>query len=241
MGKARWADVSEHNGNALNKRYRLRWFAYRVNDGTYHDENFHTNDNAVRHFGRLIGYIAYTVWPRSVGWCRWQEAFDTFTDQMGKYYRPRMVIMQDIESWGRNDLHKDHSKDIEAMRLALVNWLHHNRPKWQKTWLLGRWYLHQDKLRVIGYGNRGDLEAMCGGKTKVDWVNIVLADYTPGVKTPSKFLGWRVVARQHTNGQSGDTPHGAAPWSHCDMNVGRYGPHNIAGKLGLGRLRWTLR
>jgi hypothetical protein len=240
MAVARWADVSEHNNKIINALYKLLWFAYRVCDGTYRDMNFKANDAYVVQ-SKLIGYIVYFVWPRSKGSCSWQEAFATLQSMLGNHHRPRMVVMQDVETWSRAELRKDFSAGLEAQRHAIVLWLNSLRPAYQKQWPLRAWYFRQDNRRVIGYGNRDDLKVMAGGATKVRWRNIILADYRRDVPTPKVYLGWNVAGRQHTNGLVGDPPHGTPPWPTCDMNRAEVDARTLAAKLGLGVLRWSLK
>lgn len=241
MAKARMADVSEHNGKSFNGLYKLLWAIYRVCDGTYVDQMYRLNDTFARTRKRLLGYFCYSVWPRSVGSCTWQDCFETLKQQLGTHHRRRMVLMDDVESWNRDDLRHDFSAGLEAKRQAEVQWLHSLRPKWQRSKLLRRWYMSRDERRVVGYGNRGDLSLMAGDSTKVKWKFIIIADYTPGVATPRVYKGWKVIARQHTNGVVGDEPHGTPPFNTCDMNVGTSGPVRQARRLGLGHLTWVVK
>lgn len=241
MAVARWADTSEHQGKAINALYTLLWFAFRVCDGTYQDHLFQANYNFVRSSKTLVGYIVYSVWPRSLGWSSWQETFNFMKSLIGSKHHPRLVLMDDVESWRRKDLLKDQSVGLEKKRQAEVAYLNACRPTYQRRWPLAAWYRLQDEKRVIGYGNRNDLKIMAGGATKVRWRSIVLADYVPGSLIPKTYLGWNVVGVQHTNGMVGDLPHGTPPWAICDMNRAFVGPRILASKLGLGVLRWSLR
>lgn len=241
MAIARWADVSSHQNKVINSLYKLPWFFFRACDGEYRDPLFHDNDKFVRTFKQLFGYGVYSVWPRSLGWSTWQETFAILKDMLGNDYRPRMILMQDVESWNRNDLRKDFSADLEAERKAMVAWLNSLRPSWHRSKLFRAYFLDRDERRVIGYGNRGDLQTMAGGATKVRWRSIILADYRTNVDTPDTFLGWAVLGRQHTNGVIGDLPHGTEPFGNCDMNRAKVGPRRLAKLWGLGTLRWTLK
>jgi hypothetical protein len=240
MAVARWADVSEHNKKAINALYKLLWFAFRVCDGTYKDSLFKENFGFVQK-SKLMGFIVYSVWPRSIGWSSWQETFHTMKTMLGTAHHPRMVLMDDVESWRRKELLKDQSAGLEAKRKSEVIFLNDCRPAWQKKWPLAAWYRLQDEKRVIGYGNQNDLKVMAVNSTKVKWRNIIIADYNPGAVIPKTFLGWNVVGVQHTNGLIGDTPHGTPPWTTCDMNRAFVDNRTLAAKLGLGVLRWSLK
>ena len=237
MVLTRWADTSEHNDGHIDRRYKRPWYAFRANDGTYIDNQVDANLSFAEHYKRLIGFIVYMVWPRSQGWSSWQETFETLKSLLGNKHRPRLVLMNDVETWSRTDLYDDFSGSLEELRRAQVAWLHSLRPRWQRIAPFKFVTLRRDNRRVIGYGNRSDLEKMAGDSNSVKWRWIVLADYTPGLPIPKSFNGWRVVGVQHTNGVIGDTPHGTAPFGNCDMNVSNFAPHMMARKLGLGPVR----
>lgn len=228
MAKTEWFDVSEHNGQTDWRKYRQPFAAFRVCDGTYVDQQYVNNMKGVHRVHGLIGFFAYVVFPRSVGWSSWQSVFDVYTGLLGKaVHRPRLIIMQDVERWDRRDYNRDVSHDIEMQRQAFVHWLFHNRPAWQRrTPALRQLYWRRDERRVIGYGNRYDLVRM---SQHVKWRNIVLADYSES-PTPAQFLRWRVVARQYTN-QGSMAPHGRV-----DLNRATLTPRQLAKALGLGRV-----
>lgn len=225
-----WPDVSEHQGRPVDDTMPHRLLAYRVNDGTYVDRQFRVNDTWARRTRRLVGYLAYLVWPRSVGWSTWQATLAAYQAELGDDHRPRLVVLVDVESWGRADLARNHSADLEALRQALVAWLGSLRPAWQRRWPVRALYRSADNRRVVGYGNRGDLLTMSPG---VKWRSVILADYSSS-PTPRTLGPWRVIARQYTS--SGSCPPFGSP---CDLNRAQLGPRRLARALGLGRWRWT--
>jgi len=224
-----WADVNEHLGVLVDDSYPGRWISARVNDGTYHDKMWPGVDAWLhtRRGKRLYGYFAYLVWPRSEGACSWLEAVQTFRDSLSNRHRRRLVIMQDVEHWGRPDLIADFSNGLEAQRGHLVDWLHSLRPAWQRRGLLAGWYRDRDERRVIGYGNAGDLVTMA---SHVKWRSIILASFTSDEPTHPIHVGWQF------------TDHGRMPpWTSVDLNVAHVGPRRLAAVLGLGRLTWVLK
>jgi uncharacterized protein YeaO (DUF488 family) len=231
MGTEVYPDISEHSGHPVNDQFRGRWLAYRAVDGTYSDELFTANDAWATACKRLAGYIVYLVWPRSVGHATWTVTLDALFARLGRRRRRRLVIMQDVESWDRFELRRDFSAELEAQRAEAVHRLHAARPDWQRGRLLGAYYRDRDERRVIGYGNRGDLEMMAPG---VKWRWIVLADYSDA-PTPKRVHTWDVIARQFTDlGVCG-------PWNRVDLNRAQVGPYRLARRLGLGVLRWRIR
>lgn len=226
-----WPDVSEHRGRPVDDSMPHPGLAYRVCDGTYLDHLFTSNDAWARRTRRLVFCMAYNVWPRSVGSSSWRVTLGTFTTALGNTHRPRLVVLDDVESWDRPELLRDWSAELEAKRQAEVDWLNSLRPAWQRRLPFRALYRAADERRVVGYGNRGDLLAMAAG---VKWRSVILADYSPA-PTPRTLGPWRVIARQYTS--QGTCP----PWgSPCDLNRAQLGPRRLARALGLGRWRWTL-
>lgn len=225
-----WPDVSEHQGKPVTDAMPHPGLAYRINDGTYLDREFAANDAWARRAPRLRFALGYIVWPRSEGWSSWQATWDVARGALGTAHRPRLVIQDDVESWSRPELARDHSTDLEDKRQAEVAYLNGLRPGWQRRWPFRALYRSADERRVVGYGNKGDLLTMA---SKVRWRAVILADYSDA-PTPRKVGPWRVIARQYTN-------HGICPpWSGpVDLNRGRYGARRLARALGLGRWRWT--
>lgn len=230
MATTEWPDTSEHNGKPVDDSMPHSVNAYRATDGTYVDPLFSANDSWTRKASQLVFYIIYNVWPRSVGMTNWQQSFAMFRQTVGDSHRPRLVIMDDVETWSRAELRKDFSKELEAKRLAEVQYLNSLRPMWQRRFPFRILYLSRDNRRVIGYGNRGDLLAQA---RNVRWQGIILADYS-GAPTPKTFNGWRVVGRQYTNNGP------CQPWGHCDMNRATVGVYRLARQLGLGRYRLVI-
>jgi hypothetical protein len=70
----------------------------------------------------------------------------------------------------------------------------------------------QDPRRVIGYGNRGDLDELW--PQKPDGLRLVMAAYGTNPAYPGK------IAHQYTNGQGfgGGLLESASPFGVCDMN-----------------------
>lgn len=225
-----WPDVSEHNGRPVDDTMPYPVLAYRVNDGTYLDQEFKVNDTWARRQSKLRARIAYVVWPRSLGWSTWQSTWAVTTGALGTGHQPRLVVMTDVEAWNRPDLAKDHSADLEALRQAQVAWLNGLRPSWQRRWPWRALYRSADERRVIGYGNHGDLATMA---PHVRWRYVVLADYS-SAPTSRDVQGRRVIARQFTDAGI------CRPWGRpVDLNRSTLGPRRLARALGLGRWRWT--
>ena len=107
---------------------------------------------------------------------------------------PRMAVMIDVESWGRQ-ITGDQSDGINRAYWAIADWLGERR-------------------RVIGYGNVGDLNRLW--PVKPEGIRLVVAAYGRNPIYPGK------VAHQYTDGKgygNGTTlPDGAPPFGNCDMN-----------------------
>jgi len=119
-----------------------------------------------------------------------------------------MVVMIDVETWG-GQIRGDQSAGLNGAYSALVDWLGH-------------------PLRVIGYGNRGDLDELW--PQKPDGLRLVMAAYGTNPSYPGK------IAHQYTNGQGfgGGLPEGADPFGVCDMNsADGLHPHAFASACGI--------
>lgn len=186
-----FADVSEWQVK-VNDRYTdagYRVLSIRSNDGSYLDRNFADNyDWCVRAVedGRLDFFIVYYYWRPGTG----------VVPHMGQVQarggpHPRMVSMIDVESGGNPGGNQSTSLNSDFNRLA--------------SWL-------GNPLRVIGYGNSGDLNKMW--PTRPSGLRLIVAGYGSNPNYPGQ------IAHQYTDGQGygGGLPEGAPPFGNCDMN-----------------------
>src|SRR5262245_58616359 len=131
-----YADVSEWQV-AVNDSYPHPVLCIRSNDGTYRDKKWGTNypwcKNATDS-GKLVFFIVYFVWRPN-----WQDAVNTLKSQVGDPH-PKMAVMLDVESWD-GQISGNHSGGINAAYDQIAA-------------LLG------NPQRVIGYGNKGDLDSL---------------------------------------------------------------------------------
>lgn len=229
-----WADVAEFQGKPYSDFYLSwnkfsGWASFRCNDGTYQDQNFTENFRWARNCARLVGYIVYIVFPPSQSSASWHQTYMTFVSQIGQNHDPRMVVMIDVESWGKTA--SDRSPQIRWLRRAIAGYLNSLRPPNQRRYLLGVWYRRRDLQRVIVYGNAGDLRAIVSNP---DSARILLADYTDNKRVP--FPG--KIAQQYTSSAT-DVP----PWKgqKVDVNYAPVSPQKLAQQLGLGVVRWSLK
>lgn len=191
-----WADVSQFQ-RTVDDSYPHRVFAFRACDGEYQDKNFHANHAWARKAadeGKLDAFIVYTVFEPGLLWA------STLMNMVGSPH-PKMAVMIDAESWS-GKIGGDHSHDLNSGREKLINWLHDNRK------------------RVIGYGNVGDLNMLWPepGDTK-----FVVAAYGSNPSYPGK------IAHQYTSSGS------CAPFgSPVDLNsADGHTPAGFAKMLGI--------
>jgi hypothetical protein len=188
MSDTVYADVSEWQ-KPVDNSYPYRVICIRSNDGTHRDKKWSTNYEWCKRRcdeGALDFFIVYFVWRPN-----WQQAVATHKGMVGQPH-PRMVVMIDVETWN-GQIGGNQSEGINGAYRELADWL--GTPR-----------------RVIGYGNRGDLDELW--PQKPDGVRLVLAAYGTNPAYPGK------IAHQYTNGQGfgGGLPEGASPFGNCDMN-----------------------
>lgn len=192
-----FADVSYYN-TPVDDSYTAAGYqvlSIRSNDGTFEDTNFAQNyqwcvDSIAK--GTLNFFIVYFYWRPGSGDV---DTHIAMVEAAGGPH-PRMVSMIDLESGGNPN--SDQSAEVNAEYQRLVTWLDGN------------------DLRVIGYGNQGDLRTMWqfpGSK-----IDVIIAGY--GANPTSPNLNLIKLAHQYTDGQDfgDDLPVGAPPWATCDMN-----------------------
>ncbi|AYQ98517.1 lysin A [Mycobacterium phage Reptar3000] len=199
-----YADVSEWQ-RPVDDSYPYRVLCIRSNDGTYRDKNWSINYQWCKRAvddGRLAFFIVYFVWRPN-----WRDAVATLKSQVGEPH-PKMAVMIDCESWG-GQISGNQSAGLNAAFDEIAAWL-------------------GDRRRVIGYGNRGDLDRLW--PQKPDGMRIVLAAYGSNPDYPGK------IAHQYTDGQGygGGLPEGASPFGNCDMNsADGYTATQFAAALGI--------
>lgn len=182
-----YADVSEWQ-TPVTDAYPYRVLCIRSNDGTHRDLNWAANHGWCKRAadaGRLAFFIVYFVYRPGV------DAVGVLKSMVGDPH-PKMAVMVDVESW-EGQIRGDQSGGINATVDQVAAWL-------------------GDRRRVIGYGNRGDLDNLWPNKP--DGMRLVVAGYGSNPDYPGK------IAHQYTNGEGfgGGLPEGAAPWAKCDMN-----------------------
>jgi hypothetical protein len=188
-----YADVSEWQ-TPVNNAYTdagYRVLCIRSNDGTHRDTDWANNYAWCKRAaddGRLAFFIVYFVWRPN-----WQAAVDTLKSMVGQPH-PKMAVMLDVESWG-GQISGDQSTGINAAFEQVASWL-------------------GDRRKVIGYGNKGDLNNLW--PSKPPGVRLVVAGYGANPAYPGK------IAHQYTDGQGWGSksglPDGAPPFGNCDMN-----------------------
>ncbi|WNM74117.1 lysin A [Mycobacterium Phage Nergal] len=204
-----FADVSEWQAPVsdayTDAGYRV--ITIRANDGTHRDLDWASNyawcKRAVDD-GRLAFFIVYFVWRPNV-----TDTVATLKSLVGEPH-PRMAVMIDVESWG-GQITGDQSAGINAAFDSIASWL-------------------GDRRRVIGYGNRGDLDRLWPNKPA--GVRLIVASYGSLPSYPG------MIAHQYTNGEGygarDGLPDGAPPFGKCDMNAANdLTPTAFAAALGI--------
>jgi hypothetical protein len=195
-----FADVSYYQP-VVNDSYPHRVLSIRANDGTYRDPKFAANfawaQRAMAQ-GRLEFLIVYCVWRPN-----WEQTAATMMDMVGTPPHPKVVAMIDVESWG-GQIRGNQSDGINRLYWRLADWL-------------------GDRRRVIGYGNRGDLNSLW--PQRPDDVRLVVAAYGG---PPPKFPG--MIAHQYGSDVA------CGPFGTCDMNAANDhdDPAELAAVLGVG-------
>lgn len=176
-----WADVSYFQP-IVTDEYPHPVLAIRANDGTYEDPAFeHNYEWAQRALAdsRLDIIIVYCVYRPN-----WEQTANTLMSMVG-HPIDQLVVMIDVESWN-GQIKGNHSANINNMHRKLSDWLGNPR-------------------RVIGYGNKGDLDALWPNKPP--GVALVVASY--GGTTPT-YPG--MVAHQYGDNIA------CNPFGPCDAN-----------------------
>lgn len=194
-----YADVSEFqcpvNDSYTDAGYRV--LAIRSNDGSYQDHNFSQNYqwcvNAVND-GRLDFFIVYYYWrPDGTG----SDTHISMVTANGGPH-PKMVSMIDVEK-GSGNGSANRSTELNREFFQVAGWLANGQSV---------------PARVIGYGNKGDLDSIWPNKP--EGIHLVLAGYGENPTYPGK------IAHQYTDGngygRACGLPDGAAPFGNCDMN-----------------------
>jgi hypothetical protein len=200
-----YADVSEWQ-RPVDDSYPYEVLAIRSNDGTYRDKNWTTNyawckRRCDEH--ALVFFIVYFVWRKN-----WQQTVKTLKDQVGQPH-PQMAVMIDVESW-QGQITGNQSDGLNKAYQAVADWL-------------------GDRRRVIGYGNRGDLNMLWPDKPA--GLRIVLAAYGSNPDYPGK------IAHQYTNGEGfgAGLPEGCPPFGKCCMDSSDgLTPEQYAAGCGIG-------
>jgi hypothetical protein len=156
--------------------------AIRSNDGTYRDRSFAKNLQWAKRAlagGRLHILIVYCVYRPN-----WEDTANTMIAMVGAP-PTQLVAMIDVESWN-GQITGDQSGKINSLYWRLAEWL-------------------GDRRRVIGYGNRGDLNSLW--PVKPQGIQLVVASYGG---TAPKYPG--MVAHQYGSDVACD------PFGPCDAN-----------------------
>lgn len=175
-----WADVSSWQA-PVDDRYPHRVLAIRSNDGTYVDPRFAANyawGLSALSSGRLDVLIVYYVWRQN-----YDETVNNHMRLLGAPH-PGVASMIDVENWN-GQVRGDQSDGINANVASLA-----------------RFYGNQ--LRVIGYGNRSDLDSLWPRKPA--GIRLVVAAYGSNPAYPGK------LAHQYGD----NVP--CAPFGPCDGN-----------------------
>lgn len=191
-----WADVSEYQP-PVTDAYPYQVLCIRANDGTYRDKTFAANYKwacDALNAGKLKALIVYCVYRSN-----WEQTLATTKAAVGIPH-PHMAVMIDVESWG-GQITGNQSSPINELYWGLADWL-------------------GNPLRVIGYGNTGDLNSLW--RDKPPGMRLVVAAYGSNPDYPGK------IAHQYADNQ--DTP----PFGPCDINsADGMGVDELCAALGL--------
>lgn len=200
-----WSDVSEWQC-PVDDSYPYDVLAVRSNDGTYRDQHFPANTGwayPALDSGRLHCLIVYLVYRQD-----WEADLATLKAEIGSPH-PRTVFMLDVESWGGQ---------ISGDNSGLINNLY-----WGVAWWVG------DPRRVIGYGNRGDLDTMW--PTRPPGTRLVIAAYGTNPDYPGQ------LGHQFTDGATTDALV-VPPFGRADVNsADGYDINAFCAAVGLGEQR----
>lgn len=176
-----WADVSYYQP-VVDDSYPHPVLSIRSNDGTYRDPNFAANYAWAKRAhaqGRLAMLIVYLVWRPN-----WEQTANIHMEMIGSPPPSWVVSLIDVESWG-GQISGNQSDGINRM-----------------YWKLADWY--GDKRRVLGYGNRSDLNGLWPDKPP--GVRLFVASYGSLPSYPG------MIAHQYA-----DNVH-CPPFGECDAN-----------------------
>jgi hypothetical protein len=195
-----WSDISSYQP-VVDNGYPWSVLAIRSNDGDYRDPHFSANyawGLRALESGRLKVLIVYFVWRPNV-----VTTVDTHLAMLGATH-PGVVSMIDVESWGGQ---------ISGDQSAGINQAH--------SMLAAHW---GDPRRVLGYGNRGDLNALWPHRP--NGLRLVVASYGPPIAYPG------LIAQQVTDGVNGPVT-SVAPFGRADVNRSDLSPDQLAAVLGV--------
>lgn len=226
-----YSDVSSYQV-PVDDTYPYKVLCFRVNDGTYRDDNFAQNYRwavGAVESGQLEFFICYSYW-RADWQATGQTAIDMIESQGGPHQK--MVMMIDLESGGNPG--GDQSDGINGLYWQWTDWLGTTRDNGTR--------------RVIGYANANDFYSMW--RTRPDGLRMVGAGYGMVPRLPGQ------IAHQYTDGVYsslfkrelhnhtperlgallGDSlPLGSPPFGNCDMNsADGLSPRDLATACGIG-------
>jgi hypothetical protein len=196
-----WSDISSYQP-VVDDSYPWSVLAVRSSDGDYRDPHFSANYAwGLRNLasGRLKVLLVYFVWRPNV-----VTTVNTHLAMLGATH-PGVVSMIDVESWGGQ---------ISGDQSAGINQAH--------SMLAAHW---GDPRRVIGYGNRGDLNALWPHRP--NGLRLVVASYGPPIAYPG------MIAQQVTDGVNGPVT-SVAPFGRADVNRSDLTADQLAAALGVG-------
>ena len=177
-----YADVSEWQV-PVDDSYPHRVLCIRSNDGNHRDRNWNVNYPWCKRrcdTGELEFFIVYFVWRRN-----WRQTVDTLKDMVGNPH-PRMAVMIDVESWGRQ-IAGDQSDGINRAYSAVAEWLGEPR-------------------RVVGYGNVGDLNRLWPVKPKGIRLSSRPTEPTPTTREGGSPVHRRQAIRQRDHAAEWRSP-----------------------------------
>jgi len=205
-GDTLFADVSEFQ-MSVDDSYPYEVLSIRVCDGTYQDHHFAQNYAWMRKAlddGRLTMGIVYSYVRTNAD--QTAATVKSMIDANGGLH-PKVVLMLDVESGGNPA--GDGSSWVDALYTDLVAYA-------------------GDPRRVIGYGNKGDLNSIW--LTKPSGIRLIVAGYGSDPHYPGE------IAHQYTDGggYGGGLPEGCSPFGNCDMNsADGLSPQDFAAACGI--------